>query len=105
MTSFKISWNSVKEKNSNKCDVLLCMSLHFKIKIRTVKSVKIEMAKSFFGRDHEGYIGKKDHAVCDCLLKSSIQYDTHSIDNIDFYLFRCSAYIIVANHRNSWIGL
>lgn len=22
------------------------------------------MAKSFFGRDHEGYVGKKDHAVC-----------------------------------------
>lgn len=48
----------------------------------------MEMAKSFFGRDHEGYVGKKDHAVGYCTILSlrDIQLHTHSTDNIiDFY--------------------
>lgn len=40
----------------------------------------MEMAKSFFGRDHEGYVGKKDHAVCYCKTVN-LQLNTHSIAN------------------------
>lgn len=44
----------------------------------------MEMAKSFFGRDHEGYVGKKDHAVSDRKIVITICARTR-LEIIDFY--------------------
>lgn len=61
----------------------------------------MEMAKSFFGRDHEGYVGKKDHAVCD-KLTFNMQLNTHSIGNL--LIFTCFHVCNhIADNRNSWI--
>lgn len=42
----------------------------------------MDMAKSFFGRDHEGYVGKRDHAVSAGEISRRNVLNTHSI--IDF---------------------
>lgn len=63
----------------------------------------MDMAKSFFGRDHEGYVGKKDHAVGDCkLVKTIVHMNTHSIGKL--LIFLCGNFIIVADNGNSWLG-